>query len=410
MKHFENLIVQKFGGATLATPELVKAAAHRVADQAGRGPLIVIVSAMGSTTNSLIDLASQVSHRPARRELDMLLSVGERISMSLMSMALNDLGCPAISFTGSQAGIFTDDSHFNARIVDVKAQRVEQALMAGKVVILAGFQGVSPTTKEITTLGRGGSDVTAVAMAAAFGARRCEILKDVTSVYTADPRLVPSARPIEKLSYDQLADMTYWGAKVLHHRSAELARQKKVPLRIGPAADQNQIGTIVDERGSMYENCRALTLNSHETVLELQLPNATATNAVSQLRDLLSEKEIPFPQVLAWRFADGGPRAWVTGPKEILQAIRQSFAGADTKSSDAAGSNLRVSLPTLSSVTLTCSSALAPEIPDSVLQSLSKAKLTPREMQLNPLSVTVFLEESQRTAALTALHGLIPAS
>lgn len=199
----KSLIVQKYGGATLADPDKIKTVSARIAEQAQDNSLIVVVSAMGKTTNSLIDLANQVSQHPQRRELDMLLTVGERISMSLVSMALNDLGCPAISFTGSQAGIFTDDSHVNAFIKDVKPVRVEEALKNNKVVILAGFQGVSPISKEITTLGRGGSDTSAVAMAAAFNAERCEILKDVPAVFTADPNIVESAKPIHQLNYDQ---------------------------------------------------------------------------------------------------------------------------------------------------------------------------------------------------------------
>jgi len=202
---------------------------------------------MGKTTNSLIDLANQVSSHPQRREMDMLLTVGERISMSLVSMALNDLGCPAISFTGSQAGIFTNDSHVNAFIKDVKAFRVAEALEENKVVILAGFQGVSPLTKEITTLGRGGSDTSAVAMAAAFNAERCEILKDVPAVFTADPNIVKDAKPIELLNYDQLMEMTFWGAKVLHYRSVELAKIRDVTLYIGPASNKTSDGTTVEK-------------------------------------------------------------------------------------------------------------------------------------------------------------------
>ncbi len=179
----ERLIVQKYGGATLSDPDKIKKIAQRIFNlyQSG-GKIVVVVSAMGQTTNQLIELAHQVSKRPPLRELDMLLSVGERISMALLSMALNDLGCPAISFTGSQAGILTDDAHINANIIDVKAFRVEEALKENKVVILAGFQGVSQKTKEITTLGRGGSDITAVAVAGYLKAERCEILKDVDCV------------------------------------------------------------------------------------------------------------------------------------------------------------------------------------------------------------------------------------
>src|ERR1700754_5168088 len=190
------IIVQKYSGACLETPEKVRAVAADLADLHGRGcRVVVVVSAMGKTTDQLIEMAYQVSPRPNRRELDMLLTTGERISMSLMSMALSDLGVPAISFTGSQAGVMTDASHSAARIVDVRPVRVREELDRGRIVVLAGFQGVNPITREITTLGRGGSDTTAVAMAAALKAECCEIIKEVDGVCSADPRIVANSKP-----------------------------------------------------------------------------------------------------------------------------------------------------------------------------------------------------------------------
>ncbi|UEM14950.1 aspartate kinase [Bradyrhizobium barranii subsp. barranii] len=184
-------IVQKYGGVCLETPEKIRAVARSLADLHSRGHRVVaIVSAMGKTTDELIKAAYQVSPHPNRRELDILLTTGERISMSLMSMALSDLGAPAISFTGSQAGVMTDESHSSARILDVRPARVLEELGRGRIVVLAGFQGVNPRTKEITTLGRGGSDTTAVAMAAALKAERCEIIKEVDGICSADPRVV----------------------------------------------------------------------------------------------------------------------------------------------------------------------------------------------------------------------------
>src|ERR1700739_3867375 len=200
------IIVQKYGGVCLETPEKIRAVASGLADLHGRGHRVVaIVSAMGKTTDQLVEMAYQVSPHPNRRELDMLLTTGERISMSLMSMALSDLGVPAISFTGSQAGVMTDDSHSSARIVDVRPVRVREELERGKVVVLAGFPGVNPATKEITTLGRGGSDTTAVAMASALRAERCEIIKEVDGVCTADPRLVANAKPFRQLDFASLS-------------------------------------------------------------------------------------------------------------------------------------------------------------------------------------------------------------
>src|SRR5215813_9478790 len=225
------IIVQKYGGVCLETPAKIRAVARSLADLHGRGHRVVaIVSAMGTTTDQLIQMAYQVSPAPNRRELDMLLTTGERISMSLMSMALTSLGVPAISFTGSQAGVLTDQSHSSARITDVRPVRVLEELGRGRIVVLAGFQGVDPITKEITTLGRGGSDTTAVAMAAALKAECCEIIKEVDGVCSADPRIVADAKPLRQLDFACLSEMCFWGAKVLHFRSVELAQSQNVAM------------------------------------------------------------------------------------------------------------------------------------------------------------------------------------
>ncbi|MBX3039753.1 MAG: aspartate kinase [Bdellovibrionaceae bacterium] len=396
---FENLVVQKFGGATLADPRLVRAAAERVYDQSKKGPLIVVVSAMGTTTNSLIELATQVSRRPARRELDMLLSVGERISMSLMSMALQDLGASAISFTGSQAGILTDDDHFNAKIIDVKAHRVQDALKAGKIVILAGFQGVSPVTKEITTLGRGGSDVTAVALAAAFGAKRCEILKEVPAILTGDPRVIPETRPLSALDYEELLEMTFWGAKVLHHRSVELARARQVNLYIGPAIDEDAPGTLVEKGAAVFETLRPLSLNSHESVLEIELLEGSPDESLKAFRDELTQLQIAAPQLLSWSGKSGHNRILVTAPQETLKAIREAMSKASAP---------RVVGGDLCSVTMTCSGGVGTELSTQILEVLKGKGIIPKELRIGPCSVSVFLESAQRTEALRSLHPLIP--
>jgi aspartate kinase len=227
------IIVQKYGGVCLETPAKIRAVARSLADLHSRGHrVVVIVSAMGKTTDQLIQMAYQVSPTPNRRELDMLLTTGERISMSLMSMALSDVGVPAISFTGSQAGVMTDNSHSSARILDVRPIRVCEELNHGRVVVLAGFQGVDPVTREITTLGRGGSDTTAVAMAAALKAKRCEIIKEVDGICSADPRIVPDAKPLRRVDFASLSEMCFLGAKILHFRSVELAQSQDVPLVI----------------------------------------------------------------------------------------------------------------------------------------------------------------------------------
>ena len=226
------VVVQKFGGTSVADPEQLTQVARRVVATAETGVQVcVVVSAMGSTTDELIALAAQVSERPHPRELDMLLTAGERISMALLSMAINDLGRDAVSFTGSQAGIVTDTRHGKARIVELRAQRVRDALAEGRVAIVAGFQGVS-TTSDVTTLGRGGSDTTAVALAACLGADACEIYTDVEGVFTADPRIVPSARKLAAVSYEEMLELAASGAKVLALRAVEYARNHGVPLHV----------------------------------------------------------------------------------------------------------------------------------------------------------------------------------
>ena len=226
------LIVQKYGGTSVADPERMRnVARHIAATKAQDNQLVIVVSAMGKATDNLLDLARQVSSAPTGREMDMLLTTGERISMSLLCMALQDLGVDAMSFTGSQVGIITDTVHGRAKILEVKGDRVREALSEGKVAVVAGFQGVS-TAKEITTLGRGGSDTTAVALAAALKADVCEIYTDVTGVFTADPRIVPQARKLKHLEFDEMLEMAGAGSKVLALRSVEFARNHNVPIHV----------------------------------------------------------------------------------------------------------------------------------------------------------------------------------
>ena len=226
------VVVQKFGGTSVADPERIKAVAEHVAFTRRHGnDVVVVVSAMGKTTDNLISLANQVSSVHPGRELDMLLTTGERISMALVCMALAGLGIDDVSFTGSQVGIITDTVHTKAKILEVKGNRVRDALAQGRVCVVAGFQGIS-TDNEITTLGRGGSDTTAVAIAAALGADSCEIYTDVTGVFTADPRIVPQARKLQRLQFDEMLEMAGVGSKVLALRSVEFARNHNVPIHV----------------------------------------------------------------------------------------------------------------------------------------------------------------------------------
>ena len=242
------LIVQKYGGSSVADAESIKRVAKRIVETRKAGnEVVVVVSAMGDTTDELVDLAKEVAPLPAGRELDMLLTAGERISMALLAMAIKAMGHEARSYTGSQAGRITDGRHGSARIVDVNPARVRQALDAGAIAIVAGFQGFNRGTGDITTLGRGGSDTTAVALAAALGASVCEIFTDVDGVFTADPRVVHSARKIDTISTEEMLELAAAGAKVLYIRAVEYARRQGVTIHVRSSFNNNE-GTLVVNR------------------------------------------------------------------------------------------------------------------------------------------------------------------
>ena len=239
------LIVQKYGGSSVADAEGMKRVANRiVAAKRDGNQVVVVVSAMGDTTDELIELAKQITPMPSGRELDMLLTAGERISMALLAMAITNLGHEARSFTGSQAGVITTSAHGRARIIDVTPGRIQEALKEGAIAIVAGFQGISQDTKDVTTLGRGGSDTTAVALAAALDADVCEIYTDVDGVFSADPRVVPNARKLKTVTYDEMLELAASGAKVLHLRCVEYARRYDLPIHVRSSFSTNE-GTWV---------------------------------------------------------------------------------------------------------------------------------------------------------------------
>jgi aspartate kinase len=261
-------VVMKFGGTSVADPEKIKEVARRLVGAREHGNRVVgVLSAMGRTTDELLDLAHRVSPRPHPRELDMLISVGERISNALCAMAIHDLGHEAISLTGSQAGIVTDTRHGKAKIVDVRTQRINDALANDRIVLVAGFQGVS-SEHEVTTLGRGGSDTTAVALAAALGAGHCEIYTDVKGVFSADPRVVPGARKLELVTFEEMLEMASSGANVMATRSIEVARSHNVQLHVRPTFGADEGTWIREEDQAMLEKAliSAVTHQSEETV------------------------------------------------------------------------------------------------------------------------------------------------
>ncbi|MED1748301.1 MULTISPECIES: aspartate kinase [Bacillus] len=247
------LIVQKFGGTSVGSTEKIRKAAERViAERKAGHDVVVVVSAMGKSTDVLVDLAKELTDDPSKREMDMLLTTGEQVTISLLAMALQAKGYDAISFTGWQAGMKTEQVHGNARIVDIDESRIKEELSAGKVVVVAGFQGIADDL-HITTLGRGGSDTTAVALAAALKADKCDIYTDVPGVFTTDPRYVPSARKLAGISYDEMLELANLGAGVLHPRAVEFAKNYQVPLEVRSSI-VNESGTLIEEESSMEQN------------------------------------------------------------------------------------------------------------------------------------------------------------
>ncbi|MGG0639338.1 aspartate kinase [Bacillus altitudinis] len=247
------LIVQKFGGTSVGSTEKIRNAAERViAEREAGNDVVVVVSAMGKSTDVLVDLAKELTDEPNKREMDMLLTTGEQVTISLLAMALQAKGYDAISFTGWQAGMKTEKVHGNARIVDIDEVRIKEELSAGKVVVVAGFQGIADDL-HITTLGRGGSDTTAVALAAALKADKCDIYTDVPGVFTTDPRYVPSARKLAGISYDEMLELANLGAGVLHPRAVEFAKNYQIPLEVRSSIE-NESGTLIEEESSMEQN------------------------------------------------------------------------------------------------------------------------------------------------------------
>ena len=320
-----SIIVQKYGGSSVADVTKLKHVADRVMRTRRDGhDLVVVVSAMGDTTDELLDLARTVSPNPDRRELDMLLTAGERIAMALLSMAIRELGGESVSFTGSQSGIITNDRHADARIIEVRPVRVQDELARGKIVVIAGYQGMS-YKREVTTLGRGGSDTTAVAMAAALGADYCEICSDVDGVYTADPRVVPAARRIGTLSYEETQELAESGAKVLNAQAVEFAKEKGIAIYARatsgplPGPDPSADGTVVRKHPPRMPGT-VVGVASEKDVIVIELQSGGA----APLLELLDRHRVSGKQLHA-----AGDRLTLVVSRENLheeERVRQALA------------------------------------------------------------------------------------
>jgi aspartate kinase len=320
------LIVQKYGGTSVADPDRMKAVAEHVAFTKRHGnEVVVAVSAMGKATDNLIALANSVSTSQPGREMDMLLTTGERVSAALLTMALVDCGIDAVSFTGSQVGIITDTSHGKAKIVEVKGDRLREALAAGKVCVVAGFQGVS-TDREITTLGRGGTDTTAVALAAALGADACEIYTDVTGVFSADPRIVPQARKLAKIHFDEMLEMAGAGSKVLALRSVEFARNHNIPIHCRSSFTWEQGTWVTSEEPSMEDPIISgvVTDVSEAKVTVIGVPDRPGISAA--LFEPLADRNINVDMIVQNTSKDGTTDISFTVPRADMKVAEEIVA------------------------------------------------------------------------------------
>jgi len=321
--------VMKFGGTSVADAERIKRAAERIVERRREGHAVVaVLSARGKTTDELIQMAEEVSATPDPREMDMLLSSGERISCALCAMVINDLGHRAVSLTGSQAGIVTDESHTRALILDVRAERIRSALADGHIVLVAGFQGVSQSAKNVTTLGRGGSDTSAVAVAAALGAEVCEIYTDVAGVYSADPRIVPDARKLATVSFDEMLEMAASGAGVLQLRAVEYARSHGVNIHCR-SSFSDEPGTIVQGEGETMQEKPLITAVTHTTaearITLIGVPDAPG--AAARIFEALAGANVNVDMIVQNEpvGADGRAEISFTVPRDDLRAARQAL-------------------------------------------------------------------------------------
>ena len=397
------IVVQKYGGSSVGDVERMKRVAARIVGTRNEGhDVVVVVSAMGDTTDELVDMAARINRRPPQRELDILLTAGERISMSLLAMAIDDLGVSARSFTGSQAGIITDTVHGKARILAVTPERVREALDAGHVVIVAGFQGVSRDTHDITTLGRGGSDTTAVALAAALEADACEIYTDVDGVYTADPRIVPAARKVERLSYEEMLELAAQGAKVLQVRSVEFGRNHGVRIHVRSSFNSSE-GTWIVPQEDMVEDA-IISGIAHDTseakVTVVGVPDRPGVAA--GMFTALADANINVDMIVQNISSEGRTDISFTLPRgEIDQATEL----LDARLPEIGAERLIVN-PSVAKVSLVGAGMKThPGVAARMFAALSRAGVNIQMISTSTIRVSVIIDDAKVDDAVRAVHA-----
>jgi aspartate kinase len=391
----------KFGGSSVADADKIKNVARRVAEAREEGDdVLAVVSARGKTTDALVALAREISDRPDPREMDMLLSTGERISCALLAMALHDLGHGARSFTGSQAGILTDASHTNAKIVDIRADRLREALTEGHIVLVAGFQGVS-TDRNVTTLGRGGSDTTAVALATALDARVCEIYTDVTGVFTADPRIEPEARKLPLVSHEEMLEMSATGSRVLVLRSVEFARRHDVPLHVR-SSFLPEVGTWITKEAPGMENAIVSGI-SHKTdeakvtILGLQNRPGVAARIFTALADRNLQVDTIIQNVSDARGADVSftvPLDELPPALDVLEGLRADLGYREVSSDDQIG---KVTL-------IGAGMKSEPGVAAKMFRVLAEEGINLQMIDTSTIRITVVIDRREVERAVRALH------
>lgn len=397
------LIVQKFGGTSVANAERIKAAARRITETYDAGnKVIVVVSARGQTTDELIELANEITDKPSTREMDMLLSTGEQVSIALMAMAIHALGYPAISFTGGQVGIVTDSFHTKARIRNINADRIRKELDNGAIVIVAGFQGID-ANENITTLGRGGSDTTAVALASILHADRCDIFTDVDGIYTADPRKVPNARKLNKISYDEILELASLGAQVMHSRSIEFAKKYNVPLYVRSSFNNSE-GTLICKEIDDMENIvvSGATVSKNDAKITIRsIPDVPGQAA--KIFHEIAKKNINVDMIIQNASVEGRADVTFTVPRndlknalETAEKIKKDLWATEVLYDD--------KIAKLSVVGIGMRSHCG--VAEKMFSILAEEKINIQMISTSEIKISCIIDEAHAERALNAVHKI----